>query len=94
MTESHIDCERMYELLTTIDKRVALSLAAHDSYTKQLLDHEQRLRTIEMHADLVRRVDDLERSTVEMQRRVWAIPSASVLIAAAALIATFWLNHQ
>lgn len=51
-------------------------------------DHEERLREIEAREDLTRRVGQMESQLGELQRKVWAIPGASAVIAAAALVLT------
>lgn len=79
---------RIYELLLGIDSSVKLLTADVVTARATITDHEQRLREIEQREDLSRRVAEMERTVKSLQQRVWAIPSASVLIAAAALSVT------
>ena len=79
---------RIYELLLGIDSSVKLLTADVVTARATITDHEARLREIEQREDLSRRVAEMERAMKSIQQRVWAIPSASVLIAAAALSVT------
>lgn len=90
-----ITSQRMYELLLDVDRKVTGMVAEHRSQATRLNDHEERLRAIEAEEDLSRRIGDLEADIKamaaqleEMKRRLWAIPSASVVIAAAAVVLT------
>ena len=79
---------RIYELLLGIDSSVKLLTTDVVTARATITDHEARLREIEHREDLSRRVAEMERTMKSLQQRVWAIPSASVLIAAAALAVT------
>lgn len=90
-----ITTQQMYELLLEVDRKVTGMVAEHRSQATRLNDHEERLRAIEAEEDLSRRIGDLEADIKamtaqleDMKRRLWAIPSASVIIAAAAIILT------
>jgi chromosome segregation ATPase len=87
--------QQMYELLLKVDRTVTALSQTHTQQSQQLADHEGRLRAIEAEEDLSRRIAELEADIKgmssqmeEMKRRLWAIPGASVLIAAAAVVLT------
>lgn len=84
----------MYALLVRIDKTVETMAMSLTAGAARMDDHESRLRSIEA-SDVARRISDLEADIKamaavieEMKRRLWAIPGASVVIAAAAVIIT------
>lgn len=90
-----ITTQQMYELLLQVDRKVTSMGAQHTAQARQLSDHEDRLRSIESEGDLTRRIGDLESDIKamaaqleEVKKRLWAIPGASVLIAAAAIVLT------
>lgn len=90
-----ITSQRMYELLLDVDRKVTSMVAEQRAQVTKVDDHEERLRAIEAEGDLSRRIGDLEADIKamaaqleEMKRRLWAIPSASVVIAAAAVVLT------
>lgn len=90
-----ITTQQMYELLLEVDRKVTGMVAEHRTQAARLNDHEERLRAIEAEEDLSRRIGDLEADIKamaaqleEVKRRLWAIPGASVLIAAAAIVLT------
>ncbi len=87
-----VTLDQMWELLQRIDRTVLQSVLAHDAYTRDLLDHEERLRVLEGHADLTYRVGELESATRDQQqqledlkRRVWAIPTIASIAAVVAI---------
>lgn len=95
MSEVTITPQQMYELLLQIDRKVTAMGEQHRLQSSQLADHEERLRNIESQEDLSRRIGDLETDIKsmtaqmeEMKRRLWAIPGASAVIAAAAVVLT------
>lgn len=90
-----ITTQQMYALLLEVDRKVTGMVAEHRSQSSRVSDHEERLRAIEAEEDLSRRIGDLEADIKamaaqleEMKRRLWAIPSASVVIAGAAIVLT------
>lgn len=84
-----VTTEQMYQLLVKIDRTVTALSAASDSQSHVIADHESRLRAIEAEEDLSRRLVAIEGHVAELQRKVWAIPSAATIIALAALVITF-----
>jgi TPP-dependent indolepyruvate ferredoxin oxidoreductase alpha subunit len=87
--------QQMYELLLKVDRTVTAMASAQDAQGRQLSDHEDRLRVIEAEEDLSRRIADLEgdiktmsQQMEDMKKRLWAIPGASAVIAAAAVVLT------
>lgn len=80
--------QAMYELLQRIDGTLRTLVAEHDQHTRIIGDHEDRLRRVEAEGNITRRLDQQETDLEAVQRRVWAIPSAATVIAAAALIVT------
>jgi chromosome segregation ATPase len=87
--------QQMYDLLTQIDRKVTAMAQAMQSHDRQLADHEGRLRSIEAEEDTTSRLERMEhdmRDLLEqvrgLQRKVWAIPSATAVIAAAAVVLT------
>lgn len=74
----------IYDML--VDLKAAVE--SMSSLPERVSDHESRIRDIEAREDLTRRVAGMELQLVELQRKVWAIPGASVVIAAAAIILT------
>jgi septal ring factor EnvC (AmiA/AmiB activator) len=90
-----ITTQQMYELLLQVDRKVTAMGHQHQVQASQLADHEERLRNIEAEEDLSRRIGDLETDIKamsaqieDMKKRLWAIPGASAIIAAAAVILT------
>jgi hypothetical protein len=79
---------RIYELLISLDHKVTNIANKVDGGAETIRDHENRIREIEQREDLSRRVTEIEAGLKTLTQRVWAIPSASVLIAAAALVVT------
>lgn len=95
MSNVEITPQQMYQLLLQIDRTVTAVASAQQSQAKQLSDHEDRLRIIEGEEDLTRRIAQMETDMKslldqvrDLQRKVWAIPSATAIIAAAAVILT------
>lgn len=95
MSSIEITGQQMYDLLLSIDRKVTAMAQAQESHDRQLADHEGRLRVIESEEDVSARLERMEvdmRDLLEqvrgLQRKVWAIPSATALIAAAAIILT------
>ena len=95
MSDVTITTQQMYALLLEVDRKVTGMVAEQRSQANRLDDHEGRLRAIEAEEDLSRRIADLETDIKgmaaqleEMKRRLWAIPGASVLIAAGAVVLT------
>lgn len=95
MSSIEITGQQMYDLLLSIDRKVTAMAQAQESHDRQLADHEGRLRVIESEEDMSSRLERMEvdmRDLLEqvrgLQRKVWAIPSATALIAAAAIILT------
>ena len=87
-----VTLDQMWDLLQRIDRSVLQAVAAHDQYTRDLVDHEERLRALEGHADLTYRVGELESATRDQQqqledlkRRVWAIPTVATAAAVVAM---------
>jgi chromosome segregation ATPase len=87
--------QQMYDLLLSIDRKVTAMAQAMESHDRQLADHEGRLRSIEAEEDTTSRLERMEhdmRDLLEqvrgLQRKVWAIPSATAVIAAAAVVLT------
>lgn len=85
----------MYALLVKVDQTVSAMRIQHEQQSQQLIDHEARLRSIEAEEDFSRRFTEMEaevkavrQDLIELQRKVWAIPGASVLISAGILITT------
>lgn len=74
----------IYEMLVDV-KAVVDAMAP---LPEKVTDHEDRIRDIENREDLSRRVNQLEVSIQDLQRRVWALPSISAVIAGAALVLT------
>lgn len=89
MSDVVVTTEQMYQLLQKIDRTVTALSTAHDSQTAILQDHESRIRAIEAEEDLSRRLLTIEGHVAELQRKVWAIPSAATVIALASLIIAF-----
>jgi hypothetical protein len=81
MSESEI-----YGMLRKIDANVAHITATMDNIEERVADHEARLRQVEQRENLDRRVANMEQEMRSLQRIVWAIPSASTIIAAAAIV--------
>lgn len=95
MSSIEITGQQMYDLLLTIDRKVTAMAQAQESHDRQLADHEGRLRVIEAEEDVSARLERMEtdmRDLLEqvrgLQRKVWAIPSATAVIAAAAVVLT------
>lgn len=95
MSNVEITPQQMYELLLQVDRKVTAMGEQHTAQSRQLSDHEDRLRMIEAEGDLSRRIADLEgdiktmsQQMEDMKKRLWAIPGASAIIAAAAVILT------
>ena len=95
MSSIEITGQQMYDLLLTIDRKVTAMAQAQESHDRQLADHEGRLRVIESEEDVSARLERMEvdmRDLLEqirgLQRKVWAIPSATAIIAAAAVVLT------
>lgn len=93
MSEVTITTQQMYGLLLQVDRKVTEMVAEQRLASERIADHEVRIRTIEAQEDLSRRIADLEvdikamsEQMEEMKRRLWAIPGASAVIAAAAVI--------
>jgi hypothetical protein len=87
-----VTLDQMWQLLQSIEHTVLQSLAAHESYSHELIDHEERLRLLESRSDVAYRVGELEAMTRrqqqqldELRRRVWAIPTAASLAAVVAI---------
>ena len=85
----------MYTLLLKIDRNVTQLTTTVGTQASTIVDHEARLRSIEQAADNGARVTAMEedvkaiRAELEsLKARVYAIPGASVLIAAFAVIFT------
>lgn len=90
-----ITTQQMYELLLKVDRTVTKMAQDQQAAARQIDDHESRLRAIEAEEDLSRRIAELESDIKgmslqleEVKRRLWAIPGASVLIAAGAVVLT------
>lgn len=86
----------MYNLLQKVDRTVSGMSLAHAQQAARLDDHESRIRAIEAEEDLSRRITQIESALealraqiAELQRRVWAIPSAATLIALASVVIAF-----
>lgn len=95
MSNVEITPQQMYELLLQVDRKVTAMAEQHRLQATQLADHEERLRSIEAEGDLSRRIVELEADIKamsaqmeEMKKRLWAIPGASAIIAAAAVVLT------
>lgn len=95
MSDVTITTQQMYALLLEVDRKVTGMVAEQRNQATRLDDHEDRLRAIEAEEDLSRRIAELEvdikgmaAQLEEMKRRLWAIPGASVLIAAGAVVLT------
>lgn len=95
MSSIEITGQQMYDLLLSIDRKVTAMAQAMESHDRQLADHEGRLRVIESEEDMTARLERMEndmRDLLEqvrgLQRKVWAIPSATAVIAAAAVVLT------
>lgn len=95
MSNVEITPQQMYELLIQVDRKVTAMGQQHQTQASQISDHEDRLRAIEAEEDLGRRITDLESNIKamsnqmeDMKKRLWAIPGASAIIAAAAVILT------
>jgi hypothetical protein len=89
MSDIVVTTEQMYQLLVKIDRTVTALQSAHNSQSQVIQDHEARIRAIEAEEDLSRRLAVIEGHVAELQRKVWAIPSAATVIALAALVITF-----
>ena len=94
-----ITTEQMYNLLLKIDRTVTQLAGQVGTQATTILDHETRIRQIESAADDGIRITAMEddvkaiRADLEgMKRKVYAIPGASVLIAAAAIVLTLVKN--
>ena len=74
--------EEMYKLLLEVRDSVR-DLA---TLPKDLADHEARIRLMESQVDQIRKVHALETRLTNIERKVWALPSAATVIAAASLI--------
>lgn len=95
MSSIEITGQQMYDLLLSIDRKVTAMAQAMESHDRQLADHEGRLRVIESEEDMTARLERMEndmRDLLEqvrgLQRKVWAIPSATAVIAAVAVVLT------
>jgi len=91
----NITAEQMYSLLLDIDRKVSGLVRDTANQEVKLADHEERLRAIESEEDQGRRVSEMEadvkaiRSELEeIKRRVWAIPSAGIIISLTAVVLT------
>jgi hypothetical protein len=85
----------MYALLLKIDRNLTTLTTTVGTQATTIIDHEARLRHIEAAADNGLRVTAMEddvkaiRAELEsMKAKVYAIPGASVVIAAAAVVLT------
>lgn len=90
-----VSLDEMYRLLLSIDHKVTTLTGSAASLQIITTDHEARIRQIEAAADNGLRVtameDDIKaiRSELEgMKVKVYSIPGASVVIAAAAVVLT------
>ena len=95
MPNVEITPQQMYDLLLTIDRKVTQMGADQIVQASKLADHEDRLRAIEAEEDMTRRLESMEADMKDLleqvrglQRKVWAIPSATAIIAAAAVVLT------
>ena len=93
--EVAVSLDEMYRLLLSIDHKVTTLTGSAASLQIITTDHEARLRHIEATADNSQRVTAMEddvkaiRAELEaMKSKVYAIPGASVVIAAAAVVLT------
>lgn len=89
--------EQMYALLLEVRDNVVGIKGQVGVQTTSIADHEARLRAIESEEDSTRRITQMEhdvraiRSELEsIKRKVYAIPSASVVVAFAALVLSRW----
>lgn len=87
--------QQMYDLLLKVDRTVTAMAQAQEAQGRQLADHESRLRAIEAEEDMTSKLVRLEKDIADLleqvrglQRKVWAIPSATAVIAAAAVVLT------
>ena len=95
MSEVVVTTQHMYDLLLEV-KEAVTTLAHNDERDRiQLQDHEDRIRLIESEEDQSRRITQMEddikaiRDELEsMKKKLWAIPSASAVIAGAAVVIT------
>lgn len=78
--------QAIYELLLEVKETVDTGAVERRADAKRLDDHETRLREIEQREDLARQVAELKADVRSLQRRVWAIPGASVVISGAAVV--------
>lgn len=93
--EVAVSLEDMYRLLVAIDSKVTtLSITVQNAGTVQR-DHEQRIRDLEAARTSESRIAAMEENVAairaeqeSMKRRLYAVPSASVVIAAAAVVIT------
>ena len=95
MSNVEITPQQMYDLLLKVDRTVTQVAAAQQAQAKQLADHEDRLRVIEAEDDMTSKLERLEKDMADLleqvrglQRKVWAIPSATAIIAGAAVVLT------
>ena len=95
-----VSLDEMYRLLLSIDHKVTTLTGSAASLLSITTDHETRLRGLEQAADNGGRVTAMEddvkaiRTDLEgLKRKVYAIPGASVLIAAAAVVITLIRNY-
>lgn len=95
MSEVVVTTQQMYELLLEVKDTVTAIAKDVEVAGQMVSDHEHRIREIEQREDMSRRVTDMEedvkaiRAELEaMKKKLWAIPSASALIAGAAIILT------
>lgn len=91
----NITTQQMYAILLEVRDTVKELRTMHLNQQEKLEDHEERLRGIERSEISTRRIEDMEedvraiRADMDhMKKRLYAIPGASVLIAAAAVVIT------
>lgn len=96
----NVSIQTMYELLIEVRDQVVATNHSVNNLSGSIVDHEARLRALEAEEDNGHRVERIEQDLVAIrtdleavQRRLWAIPSAATVIAAAALLITLirWL---
>ena len=97
MSDHHVQIspQQMYAILVEVRDTVRGLATASAGQERRIDDHEKRLRDIEQSEVNTRRIEDMEedvraiRADMDhMKKRLYAIPGASVLIAAAAVVIT------
>lgn len=89
MADVVVTQQDIYDLLLEVKDTVTTVQVEQRVDSTMVRDHETRIREIEARENLTQRVVELSAAVERLKVRVYAIPSASVLLAMAALVYTF-----